>query len=346
MKHHLKSPALLCACCITLSACSSDDGGDFESRATLDVKHYVNQQLEQLRVAAEAIEKAAPAADNDGWNAKDDSAALDAMRAAWGKARDAYERVEGSIAVLFDGLDVSTDARYDAFVEEAPDSDLFDDEGVVGMHAIERILWAQSHPARVVKFESTLPGYKAAAFPATRDEADAFKNKLCARLSRETRSMRDQFATVALEPGTAFGGMIGSMREQSEKTTKAASGEDESRYAQRTLDDMRANLEGARAVFKAFRPWIDSSSGATTSRDIDAEFKQVGDAYSAVAGPALPEVPAKFNPDKPTEAELQTPYGILWQLLNEKTDVESKDSLVSKMGAAADSMGIAGFGEP
>jgi iron uptake system component EfeO len=340
MKHHLASPAMFCACCLALSACGGDDGVDFESRATLDVKHYVNEQLAQLATAAEAIEQAAPAADDDGWNAKADSAALDDMRAAWDKARNAYERVEGSIAVLFDGLDVSTDARYDAFVEEAPDADLFDDEGVVGMHAIERILWAQSHPERVVKFESTLPGYKAAAFPATHDEADAFKNKLCARLSRETRSMRDQFVTVALEPGTAFRGMIGSMREQSEKTTKAASGEDESRYAQRTLDDMRENLAGARAVFEAFRPWIDSSSSATTSRDIVAEFKQVSDAYSAVDGPALPEVPAKFNPDKPTEAELQTPYGQLWKLLNEKTDPEDKDSLISKMGAAADRMGI------
>jgi iron uptake system component EfeO len=346
MQHHLGSPAMLCACCLALSACGSNDSVDFESGATLDVKHYVNQQLEQLRTATEAMQRAAPAADDDGWNAKDDSAALDEMRAAWGKARDAYERVEGSIAVLFDGLDRSTDARYDAFVEEAPDANLFDDEGVVGMHAIERILWAQSHPARVVKFESTLPGYKAAAFPATRDEADAFKNELCARLARETRSMQDQFASVALQSGTAFGGMIGSMREQSEKTTKAASGEDESRYAQRTLDDMRANLAGARAVFEAFRPWIESSSGATASGDIDAEFIEVSDAYGAVDGPALPEVPAKFNPDKPSEAELQTPYGKLWKLLSQKTDLANKASLVSRMSAAADGMGLAGYGEP
>jgi iron uptake system component EfeO len=342
MTPRCRSLSLLCSCLWALCACKSAHE-DYEARATLDVKHYVNAQLDKLSQAAAILQQAAPAPDDDGWNAEDDAAAVAKLRAAWGDTRDTYEHVEGAIAVLFRGLDTSTDARYDAFIEAAPDNDLFDDEGVVGMHAIERILWADAIPERVVKFESTLPGYKAAAFPTTHAQADAFKNELCARFARETRSMRDQFTTVALDSMSAFSGMIGSMREQSEKTTKAASGEDESRYAQHTLADMRANLAGARAVFTAFRPWMDTSAGAGRSRAIDAQFDQVQHAYDALDGVALPEVPPKFNPDKPSEADLQTPYGKLWALLRAQTDVEDAGSLVSKMAAAGSDMGIAGL---
>jgi iron uptake system component EfeO len=237
-------------------------------------------------------------------------------------------------------LDVSTDERYDGFLATAPDDDLFDDQGVTGVHAIERILWSDSIPDRVVKFEETLPGYVAAAFPSNKTEADEFKNKLCKRLITDVRTMHDDFASIALKPSTAFWGMIGSTQEQSEKTTKAASGEDESRYAQRTLADMRANLDGARSVFNAFKPWIDTASSADASKKIDASFDMVAKAYAEVEGPALPEVPEDFNPDHPTDDDLASPYGKLWTLLNQQTNPDMSDSLVAQMGAAANAMGI------
>lgn len=324
--------------CVALIACSNEDDPDYEADATVAVKNYITAELTKLTAASEELQKAAPAADDDGWNAADDKAAVDKMRAAWSKARDSYERIEGSIAVLFPALDVSTDERYDGFIEEEPDDNLFDDEGVVGVHGIERILWADQHPARVVKFESSLPGYKKAEFPATKEEAEAFKNKLCARLVTDVKSMQSEFKHWVLESDTAFRGMIGSMQEQSEKTTLAASGEDESRYAQNTLADMRANLEGAIAVFEAFKPWIEATGDK--SETIQAGFEELEKAYGEVDGPALPEVPEKFNPSNPSEADLKSPYGRLWQLLNEKTDLEDPKSLVSIMASAADEMEI------
>lgn len=323
------------------AGCSNGSDSDYETQATLDVKKYVGAEVAKLTAAAEAIQKAAPDADDDGWNAKDDAEAVENMRKSWKQARTAYERIEGSIAVLFSGLDVSTDERYDGFIETAPDENLFDDQGVVGVHAIERILWSDSTPERVVKFEKALDGYKEAAFPKTKEEADEFKNKLCARLVTDTRKMRDDFGTVALDTTSAFRGMIASVQEQSEKTNKAASGEDESRYAQNTLADMRANLEGARAVFGAFRPWIDEAGN--DSGLINKEFDSLDAAYSAVKSDALPEVPAGFNPDDPKDQDLDTPYGKLWKLLVEKTDDTNPDSLVSIMGKAADKMGIPGL---
>jgi iron uptake system component EfeO len=334
----------LCASGALFAACSGGGGNaSYEAQATLQVKDYVQAQLDKLNSAAVAIQKAAPEPDDDGWNANDDRQALDKMRGAWRDARNAYERVEGTIAIVFHDLDVSTDQRYDGFIETEPDDDLFDGQGVTGVHAVERILWADSHPARVVKFERSLPGYQPAAFPATREQAAEFKSELCERLVADTRSMRDQFAENALDAPAAFRGMIGSTQEQSEKTTKAATGEDESRYAQHTLDDMRSNLEGARAVFAAFRPWIDSSAGQSQSRKIVAGFDEVAGAYSAIEGSALPEVPDKFNPDNPTEADLNSPYGKLWQLLNRETNPDAQDSLVSNMADAANSMGIEGI---
>lgn len=330
---------LLCG----LTACSNADDDsdlDYEAQATLDVKDYVGVQLEKLSSAARAIEDAAPDPDDDGWNPDDDADAVDEMRQAWKDARAAYEHIEGSIAVLFAGLDEDTDARYDAFIEVKEDDNLFDDEGVIGMHGIERILWSDSTPDYVVKFEKALPGYKEAAFPQTEQEADDFKNALCARLVRDTQQMQDEFESVALDATSAFRGMILSVQEQSEKTNKAATGEDESRYAQNTLADMRANLDGARAVYEAFKPWIAATEGDMEA--IEAGLDKLDAAYQDVEGDALPMVPASFNPDDPSEDDLQTAYGKLWMLLQEQT-AEEPGSLVTHMADAADLMDIPGI---
>jgi iron uptake system component EfeO len=341
----IRLTALLgCGLCI---ACGADTKTtNYDAAATLGVQKYIDTQLEKLHQGALALQKAAPAADADGWNAHDDAAAVATMRKAWGDTRDAYERIEGSIAVLFLSLDKSTDARYDGFLADGPDDDLFDGDGVTGVHAIERILWSDSVPERVLKFESTLDGYTPAAFPQTRAEADEFKNKLVARLVQDTQTMRDEFQGNALDSSAAFRGMIGSMREQSEKTKLAASGEDESRYAQRTLADMRENLAGAIAVFDAFKPWINSAAGKAQDDAIAAGFKSISDAYAELDGPALPAVPDHFNPDKPTAADLETPYGKLWKLLHEQSDLNANDSLVTKLSSAASSMGIPEFEGP
>jgi iron uptake system component EfeO len=262
------------------------------------------------------------------------------MRAAWADARDTYERVEGAIAVLFPNLDVSTDERYDGFIAEEPDDDLFDGEGVTGMHAIERILWADAHPDNVVAFESALEGYVPAAFPTTEQEADDFKNDLAQRLVDDTETMRKDFEPLALDASTAFRGVIGSLEEQLEKVSLAATAEDESRYAQRTLDDMRANLEGGEATYNAFRDWVIDEAGKDVDADVRAGFAEIDDAYDAIDGAAIPEVPEGFDPDAPSEEHLATEYGGLYELLTSEADPGESSSLVSAMLDAADAMGI------
>lgn len=345
-----RSGAMLLAVALCgFAACDNADdepaeAGDFETQATLSVKAVVDAQLAKLVKASEDLQKAAPEPDDDGWNEKDDAEAHKKMVAAWKQARTAYENVEGPIAVLFDGLDVSTDARYDAFIEEnGPDENLFDDENVIGMHAIERILWSGSTPNYVVKFEKALDGYKEAAFPKTKEEADDFKNKLCKRLVDDTKMMQENYASIALEVGTAFQGIVGSVQEQSEKTNLAATGEDESRYAQNTMADMRANLNGAREVYKAFKPWIEDTKGDVEG--IEAGFKRLEDAYKGVEGDALPKAPDGFNPDEPKDEHVESPYGKLWKLLIDETDLENEESLVKLINDAAIGMGIEGLEE-
>ena len=98
-----------------------------EQQALLDVKAYIQSNLDELDRAVTALQNDAPVADADGWNAKSDSAAIAKMKGDWKRARIAYEHVEGALAVLFPDLDASTDERYDGFISTTPDDYLFDD---------------------------------------------------------------------------------------------------------------------------------------------------------------------------------------------------------------------------
>ena len=338
---------------LALSAgCSSSDetappAQTPETQATLAVKSYVQANIDDLVRASEELAAAAPAPDADGWNATNDAAAIEKMRAAWRKTRVAYERIEGAIAVLFPELDVSTDERYDGFLADGADDNLFDDQGVTGVHAIERVLWADLAPARALAFESTTLGakYKAPAFPASEKEARDFKEKLCARLVADTKKMQSDFAPLALDLSTAYRGVVGSMAEQVEKADKATGLSDsaeESRYANVTLADMRENVEGGRKIYAAFTPWI-LSLGADAKADHEevlAGFARLDAAYAKLPGDALPEVPKTWSAE-PSEADLATPFGQLWKVLIEEADEKREGSLVHAMNHVAEQLRLA-----
>jgi iron uptake system component EfeO len=191
-----------------------------------------------------------------------------------------------------------------------------------------------------VAFESGLEGYREARFPETESEARRFRDELVERLVVDTRDMRDQFAPLALDPAAAYRGVAGSMAEQLEKITLAATGEDESRYSQTTLADMRANLEGGRTIYGAFDEWIRAEGGEDVDDRVQAGFDRVDAAYARLEGGALPPVPEGWNPDAPDPAHLETEYGRLWELLSFESDPRADGSLVSDMNAGADRIGI------
>ena len=68
--------------------------------------------------------------------------------------------------------------------------------------------------------------------------------------------MSIRFEPLALDPAAAYGGVVGSMHEQVEKLSLALTGEEESRCAQHTAANMRADLEGGQAIYDAFHGWV------------------------------------------------------------------------------------------
>lgn len=324
-----------------LAGCD-DESSSPEEQALDGVTAFIKGNMDDLADASAKLQAAAPAPAATGWNPTTHATAVAAMKSEWKRARVAYEHIEGAIAVLFGELDYSTDQRYDAFLaDNQADTNLFDDQNVVGVHAIERILWSDLIPDRVKTFEMGLTGYKAAAFPATMQEADDFKNKLCAKLVADVKLMRDQFGrAVVLDPAAAFRGVTGSIEEQREKANLAETGADESRYAQYTLADMRANVAAGKKTFQAFKPWLKSKKADDRIAAIDAAFARLDAAYAALPGDALPPVPESWSNLNPSAADLATPFGMLWSVLQVEADPDMDGTLVAEMNAAAAVLGI------
>jgi iron uptake system component EfeO len=350
-------PAIITWFALGLSACSSagtasKSDAEYRNEVARGVHEELVAGLSDLVVASNEVKNAAPVPSGRGWDENADAPALAAMRDAWHRARSAYERVEGAIAPLFPDIDASIDARYEDFLVRlgpSGDSNLFDGIGVTGMHAVERILFANTTPLDVVEFESTLPGYAPAFIPRSDSEAAQFKNELCAKFVSDAEELRDTWQMANnFDLAGAFTGLIDLMREQLEKVDKASTSEEESRYAQNTMRDIRDNLAGTQAVYAHFQPWLRSKqsaadatdSGSELDRRIIAGFAAIGNLYSAVPGDAMPRPPADFSHEQRTEDSLATPFGALYWGVHDAVDVNRPESVVSEMNRAAALLGL------
>jgi iron uptake system component EfeO len=338
-----------------VAGCRRDDPDRERRRAEIAVamKKLMADRLAEWRQAAAALQAAAPVAPGRGWDPAADAAAIAAMKQAWSGARDAYERIEGAVAPLFPESDTATDSRYDDFQVVAGgggDRQPFDGEGVVGMHAIERVLWADRVPAPVLAFERALKGYRPAAFPATHAEAVAFRDGLAARLVADTAKLEADFAPLDLDVAFALQGLIDLAREQLEKVDKAATGQEESRYAQATMRDLRANLTGCREAYALFRPWLvgkkgadngaDKSAAHETAREVEQAFARLDAAYRTVPGDAIPAPPPGWSAVDPRPADLQSVFGKLFSLVRSEVDPKARASLVSALGKLAERLDL------
>ncbi len=353
-------PFPIAALPLVLLACASEGGAPPETDAQYraEAVHGLHDaylgDLRALVRAAGDLQRAAPSPADRGWDATKDAAAIAAMKDAWVRARTAYEHVEGALAPLFPDIDVSIDARYDDFLAQlgaAGDTDLFDDEGVTGMHAVERILYSSVTPRRVVAFESSLPGYVPAAFPATAAQAAEFKSKLCGKLISDARELEQQWTPADIDAAIAFQGLISLMNEQREKVQKASSNEEESRYSQRTMADLRDNLSGTKVAYAFFQPWITakaspgvpSRDGRTIDGAIEAGFAALDQAYRRVDGDAIPQPPATWSAEAPSAAGLATPFGELYTVVDRAVDPNTASSVVAQMSDAATVLGFPEF---
>lgn len=308
------------------------------------MKRLLAARLGEWQAASRDLRTAAPVPKGRGWDVRLDAAALVAMKDAWGRARIAYERIEGAVAPLFPESDTATDSRYDHFLAvsgAAGDPDPFDGAGVIGMHAIERILWAHDHPPAVVEFERSLPGYRPARFPATEAESTAFRDGLATRLLADVEKLLADFQPLVLDVAFAYRGLVDLAIEQVEKVDKAASGQEESRYAQTTMRDIRANIAGCREAYELFRPWaLSRPGGDAADRRVGQAFARLDAAYASVSGDGIPQPPATWSGLEPRAADLATPFGQLFSAVRREVDPKTDGSLVAALGEVAARIGL------
>ncbi len=322
-----------------VAACGGPTDADYRQSVADDMHDALVVDLQQFVKATRALADAAPVAQGRGWDPQQDAVSLAAMRTAWVRARDLYEHVEGAVEPQFPKLDFALDSRYeDVLAQLGPEGDpyLFDDVGMVGLDAVERVLYADTTPQGVIDFEMTLGGYRAAAFPATEQEASDFKTKLCARLASDAEALLEGWTSTRLDIGGAYGGLVSLVSEQRDELERATTYSVESRYSQRTMDDLRANLEGVEATYGLFRPWLQSKQGGTgVDGDIEAGFARIDALYAAVSGDALPPPPPTWDTTAPSAQDLQTAYGQLYSGLVDATDPGRPGTLVTRMNDAA-----------
>jgi len=319
----------------------------YKEELTLAVHASLLGDLRALAVSASDICTKAPVHPGRGWGVDEDREAIAGMKTAWYRARVAYEHIEGAISPLFPDIDRRIDARYDDFLAElgaAGDADLFDDTGVTGMHAIERILFSDVTPVRIVELERTIAGYSPARFPATEAEAASFQAKLCGKLVLDARELEASWAPQRIDIAGAFDGLVGLMTEQREKVIRASSSEEESRYAQSTLSDLRANLEGTRSMYELFRPWLQSrSEGNSVDTRVISGFEKLNGVYAGYLGDAIPTVPVGWSSESPSTADRSTPFGVLWTQVRATVDPARSDSLVQALNEVADALGLGDY---
>jgi iron uptake system component EfeO len=322
-------------------ACSNDAAQRL--RVEREMKGMLLASLRDFSRAAEDLRNSAPVTRARGWDARADAASLLAMKQAWQRGRVAYELVEGALAPLFPESDTATDARYDDFLGvlgPAGDPHPFDDQGVVGMHAIERILWADVMPANALEFEKRLLGYRPAAFPASEAEARDFRDQLAARLVRDVQKLELELSPLELDVAFVFRGLMDLTAEQLEKVDRASTGREESRYALSTMRDLRANRDGCHKAYELFRPWLEERGHGELDRRALAGFERLKSAYSNVAGDSIPRPPEGWSAIDPKLEHAETAFGKLFFLVRRETDDAEPGSLSSTLMAIADALGL------
>lgn len=309
---------------------------EYKREVSAAMKSQILGEITALKNAAIELRDAAPA--GAAWNPTTHAADVTKLKAAWKKARTAYEHTEGAIAPIFPDTDAAIDERYDGFLETlgaAGDQNLFDDQGVTGMHAIERILFSDTTPANVKEAEMAIPGYKAPAFPSSATEADDFKTKLATKLVTDCTQLEKQWSEANLDLPAAYQGLVDLMLEQREKVNNAAAGFEESRYAQVTMTDLRNNYEGTLATWNLFKPWAETKTeGQAIVTQLATSFGDLKKAYDAVQGEAIPAPPATWSAEMPSAADLATPFGTLYGKVREATDEKKAGSVVDQLTKA------------
>jgi iron uptake system component EfeO len=327
----------------SLTACAQKTDAEYRTEIAAAIHTQVTEYLGDLVLAVRTLQVSAP---DHAWNPAADDLSINRMRDAWKDARVAWENVEGAISDMFEGLDDSMDGRYEQLLDSPRgDQNLFDDTGVIGMHAIERILYSPYIRQAVKDYEHGFAGYQEASFPATDDEAISFKTLLVQRLVDDAVELQSSWRPEDVDIGTAYRGLVGLMAEQRSKVDLAAQGAEESRYSNVTLLDLRNNITGTNRVYELFREWIRSKASSAEAADqlIIDKLDTLNETYQKLPTDSLPMVPKNWSSDSPSADALATPYGALWLKVQAYSDPARESSVVHDMNQIATMLGFQKF---
>ncbi|MDU7692640.1 MAG: iron uptake system protein EfeO [Helicobacter sp.] len=205
-------------------------GADYE-KETDAYKNFVLDQIDNLESQTQKFVDAL------------NSGNLAGAKQIYPLARMYYERSE-PIAESFGDLDGRIDSRLADLQEEAKSTDKSIEEGWVGFHKIEKILWTQN----------TTKGTK----------------ELAQNLINDIKELRAKVPTIEVTPDLMINGAIDLLNEVS---TSKITGE-ENIFAKTDLYDFQANIEGAQKIFEILKPAI-ANKNAKLAKDIQKRFDAV-----------------------------------------------------------------------
>ncbi len=350
----MKNVRFISSCFVGLSllATGCSDGtttggktdAEYQAEIADGMQSSINEEIGSWRTAAQALCDAAPAPTGRGWDATQDAAAIKAMKDAWKTARTHYEHIEGAVALLFPELDAATDARYDDFLSELGekgDADLFDDQGVTGMHAIERILYSDGIPTEVIAFEQA-DRLRGRGVPRERGRGGGVQDQA---LRPPRHRHRDAAGPVEAGEARHRRGLPGPDLADERAAREGQQGLDRARGVALLADDARRHPLEPRRHHEDLRalPALDPLEGRGSGRQ--------GHHRGLQGAPGrLRRQPRRHHPEPagdvdhpPTAEDAATPFGKLYDAVSFAVDPKRDGSVVFEMNEAAVVMGLPGF---
>lgn len=336
-------------CCLLTPGCASEspasssvvqaDAGDAatvdaattdttEAEAVAQLRVTTKIQLDRVTTNAAMLLTLAP---TEAWSTSDASR-LEAMRASYIVLRDAYVQSEGLFAVLAPNLGPSIDRLYEQAIGDVRDEAPFDAQGFAGLHAIERILWAEMQRMSVEAAEEAILGYSRPEFPKSKDDADAFRQKMLTDAQTQLAQAIAAIIGATIDFTTGMKVVRVTAERQLAKVTVEAPGKDVSRYSDRTLADLRSNFAGARAIYGSLLAHLRTLPGGRALDDaIAARFTAIDARYAALPGDALPEMPATWTA---TNADDGSEFGKLYVFVRNECDANNRAGLIALLNEA------------
>ena len=272
------------------------------------------------------LQKAAPPTAR-GWDADATPTRSTAMKDAWLAARAAYEHARAPSRRCFP---TSTPPSTRATTTSSPSSGR-GRPGPLRRPRRHRHARHRAHPV-CAGHSGRRRDARVHAARATRrqpsrrpsDEAAEFKTKLCERLVSDTHELQNDWTPQSIDLGGAFRGLIALMNEQREKVNKAASEEEESRYAQRTMADIRDNLAGTIKAYALFQPWLARRKTAPRSTPTCLRLRRARQRLRGGFGRRHSPAARDWSAEKPSDKDLGTPFGKLYLAVQSGVDPNAR----------------------